>query len=85
MFATGFVGMKLWNWFVAGIFDLPQLTILKALGISILVRVFTYENIFAGNDAAEVRPTSEKTGRYIIIIVYPWICLLLGYIVHKLI
>lgn len=86
-FAHGFVGYKLWQWFMVPIFDLPTITICKAIGIMLLVRLFTYENPFGATDSI-TNPNlkmSEKATRLAGLLFGPWFSLLLGYIVKSLI
>ena len=82
-FAQGFVGMKLWNWFI---FDhipgAPAMTILNAAGIAVLCRLFTYENLpIIDEDSSNTKKNIQKL---IVALIAPWIALLIGYIIHRL-
>ena len=83
IFATGFVGSKLWLWFLVPL-GLPKISILGAAGIAMLVRLFiyAYENPFGYNDGDKERTTPEKVGRVVGILLLPWMTLLIGYIIH---
>lgn len=39
---NGFVFSKLWQWFIITIFDLPPITVMQAIGISMVVGFLTY-------------------------------------------
>lgn len=71
-FSVGFVGMKLWAWYVVPVFSLPALTWVQAFGISLLVRLLTYSPVPTGKDA------KLNVGG---VLLYPWIVLLLGWLV----
>jgi len=81
VFATGVVGSKLWLWFLVPL-GLPKISILGAAGIAMLARLFTYENPFGYSDGDKERTTPEKVGRFVGILLLPWMTLLIGYIIH---
>ena len=83
----GFTGMKLWGWFVAPTFGLPQLTIAAALGIALLTRFWSYHISFA--DVAAETDLKEQKGEFVPSVarmgaqlVIAATALLLGYIFH---
>jgi hypothetical protein len=84
VFVHGFVGHKLWAWFVVPVFHLEPISILQAAGLSFLCRLFTYENPFALSSSMKGKDTSEIATQAITILLLPWISLLVGYIVHCL-
>jgi hypothetical protein len=85
-FAHGFVGMKLWEWFIVPVFNIKSISLLQAAGIMLIVRLFTYET--AGKDIAKSNNSEKsfKTHLYElwVAMILPWISLLTGYIVHRL-
>ena len=36
----GFIAMTIWNWFVPGMFNLPEISMLQAIAISLVIGVF---------------------------------------------
>lgn len=75
---VGFVGGKLWAWYIVPVFGLKSLTIVQAWGIALLVGLWT-KNTFVHTNKDE-RETSEKIGHSIGILLAPWISLLIGWI-----
>jgi MFS family permease len=66
----------LWEWFIVP-FGLPTLGIAHAIGISMVVAFLTHELNSNSDEGAEI-------GRAIgIAMIYPFIALLFGYIVHS--
>ena len=39
----GWAACKLWAWFIVPVFGLPQLTLLAAVGVGLLVKLFTVD------------------------------------------
>lgn len=76
-FAMGFVGMKLWAWFVVPVFGLPALTWGQAYGIALLVGLLTHQIHIPTNE--DERTTPQKVGHAIGGFLLPWITLLFGY------
>lgn len=77
-FAMGFVGMKLWAWFIVPVFGLPALTWGQAYGIALLVGLFTHQVHLPTNK--DERTTTEKAVHAIGACLIPWACLLFGYL-----
>ncbi len=75
---TGFVGMKLWAWFVVPIFGLPTLSIVQAWGIALLIGLWTHQ-LHATTNKDEREP-SQKYATAIMAILSPWIILFFGWI-----
>lgn len=72
----GFVISILWNWFMVPIFDLPSLSIISALGLSLVIAWFTSHNNTGKNEEVD----NKKA--IILFIMRPILFLLIGYIVH---
>jgi len=68
----GFVLSKLWGWFIVDKFELPALTIAQAIGLAIVVGMFTYTR---SKDDEEWMP-------YVIAFVGPLMSLFVGWIVQ---
>jgi len=82
IFSYGFVGMKLWQWFVATTFDLKPISLLQAAGVMLLIRLFTHENT---EQKIKGEKMSEKVVYVVGLMLIPWFTLLVGYIIHCLI
>jgi len=72
----------LWDWFIAGLFELPVLTLGAAIGVSLVVKYLTYQrddNAGSGND------DDDSNSKMVKVIIYaickPFLALLFGYIV----
>lgn len=76
---TGYVGMKLWAWFVVPIFHLPELTLAYSYGISLLATLWTKQIPSPTNDSDV--PESTKIGTFFGTLLLPWVILFLGWIV----
>lgn len=81
IFATGFVGAKLWLWFLVPL-GLPKISILHTAGIAMIARLFTYEGPFGYTYNDKEHSTAEKVRRFIGLLLLPWITLLIGYLIH---
>lgn len=78
---TGYVLSVLWRWFVVPIFNLPQLPIVHAIGISLLVIYLTQETQKPDED--DERSATEKiAGGVAASIVKPAFILFFGWVVH---
>lgn len=77
-FAMGFVGMKLWSWFIVPVFGLPALTWGQAYGIALFVGLLTHQ--FHHPTNKDERTTQEKATHVIGNLLVPWTCLLFGYL-----
>jgi thiol:disulfide interchange protein len=80
--AHGYVGMKLWQWFVVPTFHVGTITWLQAGGIMLLLRLFTYEK--TTQDNLEGKTTKEKICHTVGILLIPWYSLLVGWLAHFL-
>ena len=75
---NGFVLTKLWAWFVVTTFELPQLSIPTAIGISMVVRYLTYQwqpDLEGGSGDKVAKSVGFS-------IMFPFMTLCLGWIVH---
>lgn len=78
--AAGFVGMKLWAWYIVPVFGLPKLGIVQAWGIALLASLWTHQNFT--NTNKDERSDADKTAYTIAVLIGPWITLLVGWIGH---
>jgi hypothetical protein len=70
----------LWGWFVVPTFGLPVLTIVKAVGISLVVKFMTYKS--TSSDDEDAGPWKKFLYACSLAIVYPLCALGVGYVVH---
>jgi hypothetical protein len=85
IFTHGFVGHKLWEWFVVPVFNVQPISILQAAGIMFLARLFTYENPFAFGSSLKGLDKTSTTVQIWALVLLPWLTLAMGYIVHRII
>ena len=77
----GFVLSVLWRWFMVPIFGLPELSLVVAIGVGLVISFLTYQHI-------EIEPAEEESFGYrfgkalFAAIFYPAIALFFGWIVH---
>jgi uncharacterized BrkB/YihY/UPF0761 family membrane protein len=81
-FSYGYVGMRLWEWFIIPIFHMNPITILQCAGIFIFVRLFVYVPSKPVKNVTET--TADTWGYYIGVVLLPWAMFIFGYIIHKL-
>lgn len=84
VFVHGFVGHYLWAWFIVPVFNLPALSTLQAAGIMFIIRLFTYENPFGMSESMKGKTPTEITAKAFAVLIIPWVSLLIGYVVHRL-
>jgi hypothetical protein len=77
---NGYVLSILWKWFIVTIFNLPTLSIISAMGVSLVIRYLT-GNMDISTDEEEAL-TSIITN-LLISIIRPFIALLFGYIIYS--
>jgi len=70
-FASGLVFFKFYNWFVLPVFDLPIISYLSAVGLSVFLILF--KNLQTDEDTS--------TEAYIKAIILPWMLLFMGWFV----
>lgn len=76
---SGFVASTLWGWFIVSAFNLPRITALQAIGISLVVKYLVHKEI----DSVDERDTRDMIiGKLADAIVYPTVTLTFGWIVH---
>jgi len=72
----GYVLSILWGWFIVPVFSLPELTVVSAIGIAIVVSYLTHQY----NENKGEGKSFDK--RIAIIILRPFFVLLFGWVVH---
>lgn len=76
----GFVLHILWGWFMVPIFGLPALSVVAAIGVSLVVSFMTFQYVYAKDD----RETAAKIGSVFgITVLYPALVLGIGYVVKS--
>lgn len=70
----GWVILKLWDWFIVPL-NAPQISIVQAIGISILINFMTLHDI-----NTKKRDLEEEIKGYIFVFTYPFIILLIGWV-----
>src|SRR5690606_38361726 len=79
--AYGFVLSVLWGWFIVPVFEIPDISILQAIGLSMVVGFLTYQHI--ESDKKSDRSLTESVIYMLMLaIIRPAIVLFIGYIVH---
>lgn len=76
---SGWVLSVLWGWFLVPTLDLPQISIVQALGISLVIGYLTHQYIDCQKPE---RKKSEEIAAGIIMLIYPLIALFIGWIFH---
>lgn len=81
---SGYVLSVLWGWFVVSQFpDAPRLSVVGAMGISIIVNYLTYHNDAASSKANDRRTTKDKLVEAgALLVLRPLFALALGYVVY---
>ncbi len=78
----GFVLTKLWLWFIVPIFHLNPLTLIQALGFSLVIRYLTKD--IMSKDFSKIDSTKETWMKVVALLVSPLLFLLLGFIIVSL-
>ena len=78
VFSAGYVGMKLWTWYIVPVFGLPTLKIVQAWGIALLASLWTHQNFTNTNE--DKRTTEQKIVYSTLVLISPWLTLLVGWI-----
>lgn len=77
----GWATVKLWGWFVAPVFHVPELTLVPAMGISLLVSFLTTQ---LHTDTDEKKTDAEKFGRDLIYSIFiPLMGVGFGWLYHQ--
>lgn len=86
LFSYGFVGTKFWAWFIVPTFHVEPLTLLSMVGIVLLIRLFTHKpiSIKEAEENANRKLDDKKVLYTLAVLAAPWVSLLTGYIVHRL-
>lgn len=78
--ASGYALSVLWGWFVVPTFELPALTIIQALGISLVVNYFTSDLQRTQEESKEKSYTKVLFNACLKIVLRPLIFLFLGWV-----
>jgi hypothetical protein len=73
---NGFVLSVLWNWFMVPIFTLPELTIISAIGLTMVISWMTY------HVETRKKETEELKTFWVLFFLRPILVLSIGYIIH---
>ncbi len=80
--ANGFALVKLWEWFIVPIFNVSALTVVQAIGISMVVGFLTYQATSSDDSSSGDKSlTAIVSGSLIAVILRPAIVLFFGWIV----
>lgn len=75
---NGFVLSKLWYWFIVQTFDIKPITLIQAVGLSLIIGYLTMKKNM-GED--KKKDFSEIASDWFSIIIYNFMVLFLGYII----
>ncbi len=78
VWAGGFIGMKLWSWYVVPVFGFKTLSIIQAWGVSLLIGLWAKSPNFKIDNSE--RTSTDKIGEGIAQLIYPWIVFLFGWL-----
>ena len=73
----GWVLTVLWGWFVVPTFHAPELNIVTAIGLTLVVGMFKGYSVKTGK-----KSENEKLTEAVAVVIMPFIFLFLGWIVH---
>jgi hypothetical protein len=82
IWVTAFVSTYLWLWFVVPVFHVAPLTLLQAYGLAILVTYWTHQHI--SDKVEDTRKPSVIVAELVGLFLKPWVTLLVGYIIYRL-
>tara|TARA_Y100000034_G_scaffold48390_1_gene59756 strand:+ start:7165 stop:7476 length:312 start_codon:yes stop_codon:yes gene_type:complete len=77
----GWVLTYLWAWFVVPIFSVPELTIAQAMGLSLIIGMWTYNP--QATQQQEDEDKYKALARFVAICLRPFIVLFIGYIIKQ--
>ena len=83
VFAGGFVGMKLWAWFIVPVFGVKALTLTQAWGISAIIAFWTHQMHLTTNK--DERTNVEKYTAATVAVLSPWLTLLLAWFIKTVV
>ena len=76
----GYILSVLWGWFMVPTLGLPRLSVVQAIGIAIVVSFLTHQDTSYIPKKERKRSGWESLG---VVILYPLIALLFGWVVHQ--
>ena len=75
----GWVLTYLWQWFILPVFDVRDITIVEAIGLSMVVTFLTVQQ----QQTKDERDGTEKASDLVAAIIYPFLVLVIAWIVHQ--
>ncbi len=84
MLLTGWVASMLWGWFVVPLFGLPQISILGAVGLALIIRLFIQTDFTAASEKLKKEGLAEMLGAMGGWAVAPLFILAAGWVIHIL-
>lgn len=82
IWSFAFVAVQLWNWFIIPFFHVGPVTVLQMAGIGCFVRLFTFS--LSNTSIDTDKPWSQIAAELVGYLLMPWMTLLGGYIIHRL-
>jgi len=82
VWASAFVSVHLWIWFVVPVFGLTPLTMPQAYGIALLVNYWTYHHTFSQFNQ-DKKEWSEQLTEIFTILIIPWLYFVCGWICYN--
>lgn len=80
---NGFVGMKLWAWFIVPTFGLKALTLTQSCGVSFLISFWTHQT-YTQSTKTDIK--SDESMKHLIgLALVPWMVLLMSWLTKTLI
>ena len=80
---NGYVLKILWGLFIVPVFHLPTLTIAQAIGISIVVGMFTRRSSSSKKDGSNENDKKKILTAFAEVFLMPFLALGIGWIVHQ--
>lgn len=81
---SGYVLSVMWNWFLVPAFHMPQISVALAIGITMLVRMITYNPSYEKEKKKESGELAKAlTNAVVFSLLYPLLVLAVAYIVHQ--
>jgi hypothetical protein len=85
-FSYGYVVMSFWQWFIVPVFHLEPLSLLQATGVMYMIQLLTIKYNPLIHIDGKNKPTLKETFQYyFMLVVFPWLYLMCGYLLHRLI
>jgi len=76
-FSWGVVTYCFYNWFIAPVYDIPELTLIQAIGLGFFIGLFHNRAIYKKSKDSD---GSDNTNDILTFTLIPWITLLIGWI-----